>query len=166
MSFPQHAYYVLAIGDANEINVSVGSLPIENWRVLWNWVNELVEITIVMRSNPRMDGPIFPQVITSTSKDGSLRLIKASVVIVVYMFARLHFNVPFIFVYLSITVMASDSTDSFAWFSNYGPCAHIIAPVRIMNSACIYTYTVRSTTLNAFEYTEHSYSINSIVYRG
>ncbi|KAL5516527.1 hypothetical protein EMCRGX_G001885 [Ephydatia muelleri] len=28
----------------------------------------------------------------------------------------------------SITVMASDSDDSFAWFSNYGSCAHIIAP--------------------------------------
>eukprot|EP00731_Ephydatia_muelleri_P037362 Em0449g3a len=28
----------------------------------------------------------------------------------------------------AITVMASDSDDSFAWFSNYGSCAHIIAP--------------------------------------
>ncbi|KAL5502263.1 hypothetical protein EMCRGX_G009008 [Ephydatia muelleri] len=29
---------------------------------------------------------------------------------------------------LSVAVMASDSTDKFATFSNYGPCAHIIAP--------------------------------------
>eukprot|EP00731_Ephydatia_muelleri_P002162 Em0001g2162a len=28
----------------------------------------------------------------------------------------------------SITVMASGSDDTFAWFSNYGSCAHIIAP--------------------------------------
>ena len=29
----------------------------------------------------------------------------------------------------SVTVMASDSSDKFAIFSNYGTCAHIIAPV-------------------------------------
>ena len=34
----------------------------------------------------------------------------------------------------SITVMASGSDDTFASFSNYGPCAHIIAPVRFFIS--------------------------------
>ena len=34
----------------------------------------------------------------------------------------------------SITVMASGSDDTFAWFSNYGPCAHIIAPVSVFVS--------------------------------
>ena len=34
----------------------------------------------------------------------------------------------------SITVMASGSYDTFASFSNYGSCAHIIAPVRFFIS--------------------------------
>lgn len=37
-------------------------------------------------------------------------------------------------IYYSITVGASDSGDDFAYFSNYGTCVNIIAPVYIIMS--------------------------------